>query len=69
VQADRIVPLSRAALNLVADMIDLIARWSQVEGEVRANGIFRRLRTGSGQPAKRHTLGFGAFRIFVVVDR
>src|SRR5882672_9646790 len=36
VQADRIVPLSRAAPNLAADMIDLIARWSQVGGEVRA---------------------------------
>ncbi|HEX4711666.1 fumarylacetoacetate hydrolase family protein [Phenylobacterium sp.] len=36
VQADRIIPLSRAAPNLVADMIDLIARWTEVEGEVRA---------------------------------
>jgi ureidoglycolate lyase len=36
VQADRIVPLSRAAPGLAADMTDLIARWSQIEGEVRA---------------------------------
>ena len=36
VQADRIVPLSRAAPSLAADMIDLIARWSQVEAEVRS---------------------------------
>jgi ureidoglycolate lyase len=36
VQTDRIVPLSRAAPGLPADMIDLIARWGLVEGEVRA---------------------------------
>jgi ureidoglycolate lyase len=36
VQAGRIVPLRRAAPGLAVDMIDLIARWSQVEGEVRA---------------------------------
>ena len=36
VQDGRIVPLDRAAPSLAADMIDLIARWSQVEGEVRA---------------------------------
>ncbi len=35
VQGDRIVPLSRALPSLAADMIELIARWSQVEGEVR----------------------------------
>ena len=32
---ERIVSLSRAAPSLARNMIDLIARWSQVEGEVR----------------------------------
>ena len=32
---ERIVSLSRAAPSLALNMIDLIARWSQVEGEVR----------------------------------
>ena len=36
VQADRIVPISRAAPSLAADMIGLIARWAEVEREVRA---------------------------------
>jgi ureidoglycolate lyase len=36
VQADRIVPISRATPRLAADMIELITRWGQVEGEVRA---------------------------------
>ena len=33
--SERIVSLSRAAPSLARNMIDLIARWSQVEGEVR----------------------------------
>jgi ureidoglycolate lyase len=36
VQAGRVVPLSRALPELAGDMIDLIAQWRQVEGEVRA---------------------------------
>jgi ureidoglycolate lyase len=36
VQAGRVVPLSRALPELASDMIALIARWRQVEGEVRA---------------------------------
>ncbi len=32
---DRIAPLSRAAPRLASGMIDLITRWSEVEGEVR----------------------------------
>ncbi|MDB5429988.1 MAG: 5-carboxymethyl-2-hydroxymuconate isomerase [Caulobacter sp.] len=36
VQGDHIVPLNRAAPSLAIDMIDLIARWGRIEGEVRA---------------------------------
>ena len=32
---DRIIPISRAAPGLAADMIDLIARWAELEGELR----------------------------------
>lgn len=38
VQGDRIVSISRAAPSLASGMLDLIARWADVEREVRAIG-------------------------------
>jgi len=35
IDGDRIVPLSRLAPRLAADMIDLIANWKDIEGETR----------------------------------
>ena len=35
VEGDRVISLSRPAPALARDMIDLIARWPQIEGEVR----------------------------------
>jgi ureidoglycolate lyase len=38
VQGDRVVSISRAAPSLATGMVDLIARWSLIEREVRAIG-------------------------------
>jgi ureidoglycolate lyase len=35
VEDDAVIPLNRWVPQIAADMIDLIARWDQVEGEVR----------------------------------